>query len=362
VAFLLLLIPTTRKDPVTMNIGCILVFFGVFIEKGIGLVLPGFTPGTLGEVYEYTPSLAEVMICIGVAGVGMLVFTLLTKIAIPLSMFRELDDAAEAAARVGLPKLLTTGTALLVALLVPSGSARAAETGDSCVECHSDQNFFVTNKKLYDYFQRWSISIHGQEEVACFDCHGGNPGAAGKEAAHGSNLKASDRRSTVNFRNIPSTCGACHEEIYDGFRESEHFAHVEKKQRDDDQGPTCVTCHGSIDVAVLNVNTVEETCSRCHNEETENSPETPEKARALLNRFLSIHRYYRYITVRGDPAETREFFEEVDAGIRALSVSWHTFDLEGIEERTKAVLDSVRLKREEVAKAHKAKRASQPSP
>jgi len=84
-AFVLLMIPRTRNYPVTMNLGCALVFVGVFIEKGIGLVLPGFTPGTLGEVYTYTPSLVEVMILIGVAGVGTLVFTLLAKIAIPLA-------------------------------------------------------------------------------------------------------------------------------------------------------------------------------------------------------------------------------------------------------------------------------------
>ena len=41
--------------------------------------------GTLGEVYEYFPSRAEVMIVIGVAGVGVLIFTLLSKIAIPLA-------------------------------------------------------------------------------------------------------------------------------------------------------------------------------------------------------------------------------------------------------------------------------------
>jgi molybdopterin-containing oxidoreductase family membrane subunit len=84
-AFFLLLVPRTRKNPITMNIGCALVFVGVFIEKGIGLVLPGFTPGTLGEVYEYFPSRAELMIAIGVAGVGVLVFTLLSKVAIPLA-------------------------------------------------------------------------------------------------------------------------------------------------------------------------------------------------------------------------------------------------------------------------------------
>jgi molybdopterin-containing oxidoreductase family membrane subunit len=87
-AFVLLLIPKIRKNIITMNLGCVLVFIGVFIEKGVGLVLPGLTPGTLGELYEYFPSRPEVMIGIGIAGVGALVFTLLIKAAIPLT-FRE---------------------------------------------------------------------------------------------------------------------------------------------------------------------------------------------------------------------------------------------------------------------------------
>jgi molybdopterin-containing oxidoreductase family membrane subunit len=93
IAFLLLLIPRTRKNPITMNVGCGLVFIGVFIEKGVGLVLPGFTPGTLGEIYEYFPSRAEVMIAIGIAGVGVLVFTLLSKAAIALTFSEPLEEA-----------------------------------------------------------------------------------------------------------------------------------------------------------------------------------------------------------------------------------------------------------------------------
>ena len=250
---------------------------------------------------------------------------------------------------------------LCVTLVAPWGSARSAETGDSCVDCHSDANFLVTNKKLYDYFQKWRVSIHGQEEVSCVDCHGGNSEAAEKDAAHGGDLDSSNFKSAVNFRNIPDTCGVCHDEIYAGFQESKHFEHVLAKEQED-QGPTCVTCHGSINVAILNVNTVEETCSRCHNEESENAPETPEDARALLNRFLSIHRYYRYITVRGEPNETKSFFEAIDEQIRALSVTWHTFDLDAIEEKTEAVLGSVRKKREEVAKAYKQQRRKRESP
>ena len=95
-AFALLLTPRIRNHPLTMNLGCTLVFVGVFIEKGIGLVLPGFTPGTLGEVYEYTPSSTELLILVGVVGVGILVFTLLCKVAIPLA-FHELDNGGAAA-------------------------------------------------------------------------------------------------------------------------------------------------------------------------------------------------------------------------------------------------------------------------
>ena len=75
-----------------------------------------------------------------------------------------------------------------------------------------------------------------------------------------------------------------------------------------------------------------------------------------MNRFLSIHRYYRYITVRGDPVETSEFFENVDARIRDLSVTWHTFDLDEIREETQTVLDSLKQKREEIARIFKEKR------
>jgi molybdopterin-containing oxidoreductase family membrane subunit len=66
----------------------VLVIVGVFIEKGIGLVLPGLSPGTLGMLYEYNPSVVEVMIGIGIAGVGAFIFTILSKAAIPLT-FRE---------------------------------------------------------------------------------------------------------------------------------------------------------------------------------------------------------------------------------------------------------------------------------
>ena len=67
-----------------MNLACVLIITGVYIEKGMGLVIPGFIPGTLGEIYEYGPSFIEKSITIGVWALGALIYTLLLKIAIPV--------------------------------------------------------------------------------------------------------------------------------------------------------------------------------------------------------------------------------------------------------------------------------------
>lgn len=83
-AFLIFLVPRTRKDYRTLNLGCLLIWAGVYIEKGMGLIIPGFTPSTLGQIYEYTPTGTEWAVAAGVFGIGFLVFTVLVKIAVPI--------------------------------------------------------------------------------------------------------------------------------------------------------------------------------------------------------------------------------------------------------------------------------------
>jgi molybdopterin-containing oxidoreductase family membrane subunit len=84
VAFLILLVPATRKRFITLNVGCVLIWIGVYVEKGFGLVIAGFTPDQLGDIYEYTPTPIELAVSIGIFGVGFLVFTLLVKITVPI--------------------------------------------------------------------------------------------------------------------------------------------------------------------------------------------------------------------------------------------------------------------------------------
>jgi hypothetical protein len=186
--------------------------------------------------------------------------------------------------------------------------------------------------------------------VTCSDCHGGNPQSFDKQRAHGGDLNAAQSSSAVNFRNIPETCGQCHEEIHDAFRESAHYEHLVSKDPED-QGPTCVTCHGSMNVTALNAYTVGETCRKCHNEETQNRPESAEEVAVLLRRSLSIQRHYHYVAARGDPAATKPFLENIDARLHDLTLTWHTLDLDATAKKTKAVLGQLRAKREEVASA-----------
>ncbi|HEY5764889.1 MAG TPA: hypothetical protein VIS30_02555, partial [Candidatus Deferrimicrobiaceae bacterium] len=66
------------------NIGCILIFVGVYIEKGMGLVVPGFVPDVLGDFYEYSPTGTELLVTLGIWATGLLVYTMLLRIAIPI--------------------------------------------------------------------------------------------------------------------------------------------------------------------------------------------------------------------------------------------------------------------------------------
>ena len=86
VAFALFIVPGARRNWVTLNLGCFATYAGVYIEKGMGLIIPGLTPNVLGEIYEYRPTLTELRVAAGVFALGFLLFTLMLKVAVPISL------------------------------------------------------------------------------------------------------------------------------------------------------------------------------------------------------------------------------------------------------------------------------------
>ncbi|MEE4379315.1 MAG: NrfD/PsrC family molybdoenzyme membrane anchor subunit [Candidatus Competibacteraceae bacterium] len=93
-AVIILMIHPLRRNRVTLSLACVLAFVGIWIEKGMGLVVPGFIPTPLGEIFEYTPTANEILIAIGCWSVGILIFTLLAKAGISIETGR-LRQAAE---------------------------------------------------------------------------------------------------------------------------------------------------------------------------------------------------------------------------------------------------------------------------
>lgn len=74
--------PAALERGWTRVIACGMVIVGIWIEKGMGLIVPGFIPSTLHEVVEYAPSLTEWKVTAGIWAFGMLLLTAMLKVTI----------------------------------------------------------------------------------------------------------------------------------------------------------------------------------------------------------------------------------------------------------------------------------------
>lgn len=83
IALLILLSPAGNRMR-WMNVACVLLVVGIWIEKGMGLIIPAFVPTPLGEVVEYTPTLNETLVCLGIWAFGLMLYTIFVRITIPV--------------------------------------------------------------------------------------------------------------------------------------------------------------------------------------------------------------------------------------------------------------------------------------
>jgi len=82
-AFFILLNPRLRRNlNFWLPLACIMTFAGIWIDKGMGLVVPAFIPSPIGEFSEYVPSAIEIINTLGGWASGLFIFTLLAKGAI----------------------------------------------------------------------------------------------------------------------------------------------------------------------------------------------------------------------------------------------------------------------------------------
>jgi Ni/Fe-hydrogenase subunit HybB-like protein len=84
-----LMVHPLRRNPHWLMPACVVLFVSIWIEKGLGLVIPGFVPSPLGEIVEYTPTWVELGVTAGIWALGLFVLTVLIRVALPI----ELGDA-----------------------------------------------------------------------------------------------------------------------------------------------------------------------------------------------------------------------------------------------------------------------------
>ncbi|MBZ4659618.1 MAG: menaquinol oxidoreductase [Desulfacinum sp.] len=81
-ALVLLVPPKFRNNEKLLKLACVAVFFGLWLEKGVGLVVTGFIPNVFDKVTPYVPTVPELGITIGVWATGFLILTILYKVAV----------------------------------------------------------------------------------------------------------------------------------------------------------------------------------------------------------------------------------------------------------------------------------------
>ena len=223
------------------------------------------------------------------------------------------------------------GLSLLVVGLV-SGAGQKPGAPNGCVSCH--ERLPATTAGGHS-FQDWRGSPHGRAGATCDRCHGGDPAATDREAAHRGVYTSRESRSKVYYTRIPATCGGCHQQELDFFSKSRHYTQLVTTGR----GPNCVTCHGSMAIRVLSPGEMEATCSACHNTERRAPATAPVSARYLLVLLQQVDfgiRMTEALEARSPQGRPREaaaaHLRQASRTMERARQGWHSFDLDLVEQ------------------------------
>ncbi|MEK6701952.1 MAG: sulfate reduction electron transfer complex DsrMKJOP subunit DsrP [Planctomycetota bacterium] len=97
IAMVLLYLPISRRLGV-LQIACVMLIVGIWIEKGMGMIVPAFIPTPLGEIVEYLPTVNESLVTLGIWAGGLLIFTVLVRVTVPVLAGRLTFDQSFSAA------------------------------------------------------------------------------------------------------------------------------------------------------------------------------------------------------------------------------------------------------------------------
>lgn len=197
----------------------------------------------------------------------------------------------------------------------------AGESGSEnvCLTCHESAIMDETRRKIPG---EWKQSWHAQNDVACHDCHGGDP----TDAA----MAMSPDRGFVgvpNYQRVPEFCGKCHIGILKNYLESGHGKALKAKG----SGPNCVTCHGAHNIQKANIDIInEKLCSQCHS-----YGRAKEMKQALFQTEQKIQEIEASIKkLKAAGVFTEEEDKEVFRTLAEFRTLFHVIDVSLVQDKT----------------------------
>ncbi len=212
----------------------------------------------------------------------------------------------------------------------------------SCsLECHED----VIRKRASDNFQQWSDSDHSKYYVTCDACHGGDPNANTENASHKTMKGINDTESPIYFKNIPDTCGKCHAEEMEHFKNTMHYQRLKAESR----APSCVTCHKPHTFKVLKSSEMTALCSVCHNPRDQiASADVPIDAKKALEKQKEFQDELLKAktaiaadkAARKDVSHAQVDLDKAQAVMDDIPSLWHQFNLKDFDRQIQDGIDS----------------------
>jgi hypothetical protein len=152
-------------------------------------------------------------------------------------------------------------------------AAAAAQTSNSCLDCHSalDAPYQVTQ-------EQFAQDIHAQKGLTCASCHGGDPTKDDQDAMS----KKAGFRGKIERRQIPALCGKCHSDgafmrqynpslRTDQLSQYQTSVHGKLLGKGDTKVAVCIDCHSVHGIrpasdarSTVHPLNVAQTCARCH--------------------------------------------------------------------------------------------------
>jgi hypothetical protein len=202
------------------------------------------------------------------------------------------------------------------------GTAEAAEEAvDECMSCHEAEE----EPELSEPVEQWRESVHAEAEVGCDACHGGDPSQDDEELA-----MDEDEAGFVgspSWHEVPEFCGACHEDVLDGYSQSVMASKIEEGEA----VAVCTTCHMPEGHAIVRPSAreilTEERCSECH--DAERAVELRELLDETSGHIASVEAQLAALHGRIDTSRVDHEVQEIRA--RAVVIA-HTYDRERIAE------------------------------